>query len=376
MNKFKKIFLGLAKFSNVIFAVLLLLASLAPFINPEKFWPVAILGLVFPFLLIVNILFILFWFFVKRKWSFVSAIVFLIALPQFFNTVAFHPGNKFNYQKKEGQLRILSWNVGLMNYTALDSNEAIRENQKILDEIKKSDADVVCLEEFFSAVIPGNHYNILDSISRTLHYPYQYFSYDFPKFEGNFYSGNVIYSKYPIIDTAKHDFPKPFGGSLLQAKILFDKDTINIFTTRMQMMLFHQEEYEALYKIKHLKDKDLSGSKDLVSKLKYGYQQRSLTLDIIHTQIKNAQGPVFFMGDLNDVPTSFSYRTVKQNMNDAWLQKGFGLGRTYNQLSPTLRIDYLFYSKQIKIQQYKQIKSSGSDHYGSISDYVILGGVR
>ncbi len=373
MNNLKKIFLSLAKLSNVIFASLLILSSLAPYINPGKFWPVAILGLVFPFLLIVNILFILFWLFVKRKWSLVSAIVFFIALPQLFNTVAFHPGNNFNYQKKEGQLRILSWNVGLMNYTALDSNEAIRENLKIFNEIRKTNADVICLQEIFSDVIPGNHYNILDSISRTMHYPYQYFSYDFPKFNGAFYSGNVIYSKYPIIDTAKHDFPKPFGGSLLRAMILFNKDTVSIFTTRMQMMLFHQEEYEALYKIKHLKDKDLSGSKDLISKLKYGYQQRSLTLDIIHSQIKKAHGHVFFMGDLNDVPTSYSYRTVKQNMKDAWLQKGFGLGRTYNQLSPTLRIDYLFYSKQIKIQQYKQIKSTGSDHYGSISDYNILG---
>src|SRR5690606_11838143 len=242
-------------------------------------------------------------------WSMLSIMTFLIALPQLFNTLAFNPGNDFNYQKNEKQLRILSWNVGLMNYTALDSNEAIRENLKILDEIKKSNADVVCLQEFFSAVVPGNHYNILDSISRTLQYPYQYFSYDFPKFNGNFYTGNVIYSRYPIIDTAKYNFPKPFGGSLLQAKILFNNDTLNIFTTRMQMMLYNQAEYEALYKIKHLKDNDLSGSKDLVSKLKFGYKQRSLTLAIIHEQIKKAQGPVFFMGDLNDVPTSYSYKT-------------------------------------------------------------------
>lgn len=372
MKNFKKLFITLAKFSNVFFAVCLLLASIAPYCKAEKCWPIAILGLVFPFLLIINIFFIPFWIFIKKKWSMLSILTFLIALPQLFNTLAFNPGNDFHYQKNEKQLRILSWNVGLMNYTALDSNEAIRENLKILDEIKKSNADVVCLQEFFSAVVPGNHYNILDSISRTLQYPYQYFSYDFPKFNGNFYTGNVIYSRYPIIDTAKYNFPKPFGGSLLQAKILFNNDTLNIFTTRMQMMLFKQAEYEALYKIKHLKDNDLSGSKDLVSKLKFGYKQRSLTLAIIHEQIKKAQGPVFFMGDLNDVPTSYSYKTVKQDMKDAWLQKGFGLGRTYNQLSPTLRIDYLFYSKQIKNKQYKQIKSSGSDHYGSISDYEIL----
>ncbi len=369
----KKIFLTSVKIANIILAICLLLASFANYFNPEHYWPVAILGLLFPFLFIANILFLIFWLFVKRKWSLVSGVIFLIALPQLFNTVAFHPSNSFDYQKKEGQLRIFSWNVGLMNYTALDSNEAIRENQKILNEIKKSDADIVCLEEFFSAVIPGNHYNILDSISRTLQYPYYYFSYDYPKFNGGFYSGNVIYSRYPIVDTLKNNFPPPFGGSLIQAKILFNKDTLNIFTTRMQMMLFHQEEYEALYKIKRLKDTNLSGTKDLISKLKFGYQQRGIALDIIHSQIKKAKGPVFFMGDLNDVPSSYSYRTVKQDMKDAWLNKGFGLGRTYNQLSPTLRMDYLFYSKQIQIQQYKQIRSTGSDHYGSISDYIILG---
>ncbi len=368
---FKKIFLTAVKIANSFLAICLLLASMTAYFNPEHYWPIAILGLLFPFLFLANMLFLIFWLIVKRKWSLISTALILISLPQFFNTVAFHPGNNFNYEKKEGQLRILSWNVGLMNYTALDSNEAIRENQKILDEIKKSNADIVCLEEFFSAVILGNHYNILDSISRTLHYPYYYFSYDFPKFNGNFYSGNVIYSRYPIIDTAKHEFPLPFGSSLIQAKILFGKDTLSVFTTRMQMMLFHQEEYEALYKIKRLKDSNLSGTKDLISKLKFGYQQRGIALDIIHSQIKKANGPVFFMGDLNDVPSSYSYRTVKQDMKDAWLQKGFGIGCTYNQLSPTLRMDYLFYSKEIKIQQHKQIKSTGSDHYGSISDYII-----
>lgn len=368
---FKKIVFYFALTTNIFLGCSLLLASLAPYLNPEIYWPIAILGLLFPFLWAINVMFIIFWLFVRRKYCLGSVFILLISLPQFFNTVAFHPNQEFNYQKKEGRLRILSWNVGLMNYTALDSNEAITENRKILNEIKKSNADIVCLQEFFSAVIPGNHYNILDSISRTLHYPYQYFSFDFPKFNGAFYSGNVIYSRYPIIDTAKFPFPPPFGSSLIQAKILFKKDTLNIFTTRMQMMLFQQQEYEALYKIKHLKDSNLAGSKDLIQKLKFGYQQRGIALNIISNKIQASTLPIFFMGDVNDIPTSYSYHKIKANLKDAWLNKGFGLGRTYNQLSPTLRIDYLFYPNNVNLEQYKQIISTASDHYGSISDFYI-----
>ena len=48
---------------------------------------------------------------------------------------------------------------------------------------------------------------------------------------------------------------------------------------------------------------------------------------------------------------SYTYFTVRGDMQDAFLKKGFGIGRTFSALSPTLRIDYIFADKNFKINQ-------------------------
>ncbi len=58
-------------------------------------------------------------------------------------------------------------------------------------------------------------------------------------------------------------------------------------------------------------------------------------------------------------------------MYDAWLNKGFGTGRTFKYISPTLRIDYIFYDSNFKNLQTGKIITSGSDHYGLVTDIVL-----
>ena len=56
-------------------------------------------------------------------------------------------------------------------------------------------------------------------------------------------------------------------------------------------------------------------------------------------------------GDLNDVPNSYTYFKVRGVFKDAFLEKGYGIGRTFRSLSPTLRIDYIFTDPRFKVQQ-------------------------
>jgi endonuclease/exonuclease/phosphatase family metal-dependent hydrolase len=55
-------------------------------------------------------------------------------------------------------------------------------------------------------------------------------------------------------------------------------------------------------------------------------------------------------------------------MNDAFLQKGFGIGRTFSSLSPTLRIDYILTSKQFSVKQFNRVIKDYSDHYMIVAD--------
>jgi endonuclease/exonuclease/phosphatase family metal-dependent hydrolase len=72
-------------------------------------------------------------------------------------------------------------------------------------------------------------------------------------------------------------------------------------------------------------------------------------------------------GDFNDTPNSYSYFTIRGKLRDAFLEKGFGFGRTYSGIAPTLRIDYIFASPSIEVLSFRRIKKVLSDHYPIIA---------
>ena len=55
-------------------------------------------------------------------------------------------------------------------------------------------------------------------------------------------------------------------------------------------------------------------------------------------------------------------------MQDAFLKKGTGIGRTFSGLSPTLRIDFIFADNAIKIKQFRRVTKKYSDHYMLVAD--------
>lgn len=78
--------------------------------------------------------------------------------------------------------------------------------------------------------------------------------------------------------------------------------------------------------------------------------------------------PVIYCGDLNTVPTSYPYRILKGNMQDAFLQKGNGIGNTFYKMAPTLRIDVCLADKAFKVLQCEVAEQKLSDHYAVVTD--------
>jgi endonuclease/exonuclease/phosphatase (EEP) superfamily protein YafD len=112
-------------------------------------------------------------------------------------------------------------------------------------------------------------------------------------------------------------------------------------------------------------------NKNKIHKLRYYDSVHVQQAHIVQTALQKAKYPVVFCADLNAVPSSYVYHTVKDNLHDAFLQKGFGWGATYPNILPTIRIDVLLHSPLLQTQQYfcKPISSS-SDHYPVLVDMV------
>ncbi len=366
-NKFQLFTRRFFIYCNIIVVFFFLLSCLAPYLNPQKWWVISFLGLLFPFLLLIVILFLTVWFIIlKPRFALISGISLLLSFNSVIVFFAFHMPGGFNYKKDPNTLRVATWNVDRFIEMKRNNNKGSQKRLKMLDLIKQQDADILCMQEFHTSTLP-DFYDNITPIQKELGYPYFYFSFDTDG--DNLYYSSIIFSRYPIIDSGFIRYPRPtLPDVLLHADIKVNKDTVRVYSTHLQSLQLGKKDYERISKIKSAEDSLISNSRNILSKLKRGISNRSLQADIINDMLEDSPYPVLLCADLNDVPNSYTYHTVRGNLQDAFLKKGFGIGRTFTSLSPTLRIDYIFADKHFKIKQFNRIVKNLSDHYMLVAD--------
>lgn len=354
---------------HIVAAVLFLLACFGPYLSSHTWWPISFLGLVFGGLLLVQVFFILFWIIFYPRYALISIAVLLIGYKAVSVFIAVRPLPDFVAQKKPGHLRVMHWNVARFIELHRNDNRGSRTRAKMMDLIKRQNADVLCMQEFYYST-DSNNYNNLTYIQKELGYPYAYLG---GKDDGDKqWYGQAIFSRYPIVDSATLFFPKPtITEALIHADVVFGGDTVRFLTTHLQSVQFKKEDYQNIEEIKHQEDSILQNSRNIFSKLKRGYQARAIQTGIVRREIEKSPHPVIITGDFNDVPNSYTYYTIGKGLQDAFLQKGAGVGRTYSGISPTLRIDYILAGKAFEVQQFQRIVRSLSDHYPLVADFAL-----
>jgi endonuclease/exonuclease/phosphatase family metal-dependent hydrolase len=168
------------------------------------------------------------------------------------------------------------------------------------------------------------------------------------------------------VDTFQHEYSRPNGfrttESLIAADILADEDTIRVFTTHLQSVLFGSKEFRDLEIIRNVDDSIVDASRSIVRKLRDAFRHRADQAEEVRARLDTCPHPAIICGDFNDVPNSYTYSTIRGDWQDAWLQKGFGIGRTYKNISPTLRIDYILADRSFQTLQCRKIPTPWSDH--------------
>lgn len=357
-------------YANIAVVIAFLLACLVPYLNPRHWWFISFLGLAFPFLLILVLFFLVGWLVLsKKRIAIISGVAILLGIKSIGFFLAFHFSSSFVPKKEPGTFRVATWNVARFIELKRNTNKGSQTRLKMFDLIKEQDADILCLQEFHTSTNP-EYYNNIEAVQKDLGYPYFYFSFDTDG-DRHYYS-SIIFSRYPIVDTGIVRYPRPtIPDALIHADINIKSDTIRIYTTHLQSLQFGKQDYQRINNIKNAEDSMLSNSRNILSKLKKAISNRSIQADLIDEVIDVSPHPVLFCADLNDVPNSYTYATVRGDMQDAFLKKGFGIGRTFSALSPTLRIDYIFADDRFSIKQFKRIVKNYSDHYMLVSDIAL-----
>lgn len=355
-------------YANIFIGLLFVLACFAtPHLDPSRWWFISFLALAFPFLLFFMLLFFVGWLFIKPLRSLISAVPLLIGYKSIGVFFAFHVSHSFHSEKNPHFIRIATWNVARFVELKKNNNKGSQVRLKMMNQIKEQDADILCLQEFQTSTNP-EYYNNIDFIRQQLNYPYFYFSYDE---DGSMqYYSSIIFSKFPIVDTGLIRYPHPtLPEVLMHADIKINEDTIRVYTTHLQSLQFRKSDYDKIGSIERVEqDSLIANSRTIFSKLKKGIVYRGIQARMVRDETKKSVHPFLLCGDMNDVPNSYTYSIVKGNLQDAFLKKGWGIGRTFTSLSPTLRIDYIFADDNFRVEQIDRLVKSLSDHYMLVAD--------
>jgi len=151
-----------------------------------------------------------------------------------------------------------------------------------------------------------------------------------------------------------------------------DDKTFRFYSVHLQSIRFDPDDYRYLNNISQQGDKsELSSAKRLGSKLKTAFLKRSEQVFKIKKQAATCSYPYIISGDFNDTPTSFAVNQMCIGLKNAFVEKGSGLGRTYNGNFPNYQIDYIMASPQFEVKSYHVVEKKLSDHYPVCSDLVL-----
>ncbi len=341
-----------------LIALCLIVSVSASYFPPGKAWVIAFFGLAFIPILVLNIILLIFWIVVRIRYSFIPFIAILISTPVFFHVFGFHFSKQKEKTSDSTGIKLMSYNVRNFDLYNWEHNNDTKSNiyKMMVDE----QPDILCFQEFYTSDKDKGWTNEKD-ISKLLKLPEHYFSISntVGKYE---HWGLCTYSRYPIVS-------KGFVGNRgvnINACIYADVKTpagiVRVYNVHLQSFHLNYKDYETIG-FENDSAINIKAGKSIFSKMKKTYVTRGAQVQVIADHMHSSPYPVFICGDFNDTPSSFSYNTLRGTLKDAFLEKSWGIGFTYDYWLPIFRIDYFLIDQQWNIRNFKVIGEDLSDHY-------------
>ncbi len=331
---------------NLVAAFALAFATISVYISPEKLWFAALFGMAYPYLILINIIFIVLWIITKPKFTLLSLFVILAGYNQIGNYLQFS-----GRETQEKGIRIISYNV---KYFMGSSEFPNKENaDHILNFLRENNADIICLQE-----VRLNKRQIFDIQNNTLK------DINHMQLAHNSNAGGQLtMTRYPILYMGEIRF-KNSGNMIIYTDLLINSDTVRVYNCHLQSYRLRPTEINSIdsmdFENKKITKQELKG---LGRKFKDAVIKRAEQAATLREHLDQCPYPVIVCGDFNDTPVSYTYHTVRGDLEDSFIQSGQGTANTYNGKLPSFRIDYILHSSKFASYNFAVSTLNHSDHY-------------
>lgn len=350
-----KLFLWL----NGLASLALFFSWASTYINPTDFWPAAFIAMIFPIMVLLNLAFILLWLFRLSPYFLVSLLPVVLSwgLISAYFQIGYWRGMSADEPVK---VKLASYNVHGFDKNDYYNYRKTEVPRKLLDWIYEQNADIVCMQEFYSNASRG--FNMLDSCKRELNLPH---------FARGLYRNDwtttymATFSRLPILDSGKLSDSNGRGYAIW-TDMRIPGDTVRVINVHLRSVRLSQEADILDSKIEPglYKDPEFrKGAKSLIRKLKRAFIARSEQTRALKKFIDASPFPVILCGDLNDTPASYTYRVLSKGMRDSFKRSGSGPANTYAGRFPSFRIDYVLTDSRLRSSGFRTHHVKASDHF-------------
>lgn len=348
IKKLKSLVLNLLAGANAVTVLLMLATGYIDHLHPDSVPLLCCAGMIFPFFVLANLIFIPIWVVFSWKRLLIPVIGYALAYPPIRVFMPLHGHG----EPPEGALRVVSYNVCTFggNYKYEHAFDTI------FTYLKAQQADIVCLQEDqhapfsdYERYYPYNDTTLV-SVART-----------------NGYNCIGMHTRFPILKKERIDYPSKTNGSVAYF-LLIDGDTVVVVNNHLESSHLNKNDrnrYEEMLKGGMERDTVTAETAVLISKLSEAMKVRAGQADSVACYVeRHRQYPIILCGDFNDTPLSYTRRRIASMLSDCYVATGRGPGLSYNRRGFNFRIDHIMCSDHFTPYECEiDSKMDASDHY-------------
>ena len=251
--------------------------------------------------------------------------------------------------ESKSRLKVLTMNVTEFNWQ--DGDKPSKNMRYILDQ----DADIVVIQEglvYFS-------YEKLKTVEPMLKELYKKYPYR----KKEFFDVGIL-SKHPFTEVNYPVLQQDSLGYFIKAwDVEAPGGDLRVINMHMSSLRFTSNDSRILDSMNKPSGRKRR-IKSVANKLGTGFVSHARQASAIRQLLDDTSGDVLVMGDMNDTPGSFAYRTVcGDDLRDACVETGFGPTYTFHAHHLYVKIDHILYRGEMSLLSCRRDKAGESDHY-------------